>query len=283
MKNVPKLFIKVLILLIAFAMNTNPAQAQNGHYADVNGLHLYYEIHGSGEPLVLIHGGGSTIYTTFAKTLPLFAQKYKVIAVELQAHGHTKDIDRPLSFAQDADDIAALLKQLHIQKASFFGFSNGGSTALQIAIRHPQLVSKVVALSALIKRDGIPAPFWDAMNAADLNNMPKPLQDAYLQIINDRAGLLAMFNRDRIRMQHFEDWNQADIRHIQAPVLVMSSDQDVIRPEHTVEIFRLLPHARLAILPGLHGECIGEITTPQDDKTIAATVYMIECFLDNGK
>src|SRR5689334_14018718 len=123
---------------------TSNAQTQ-GHYAQVNGLNMYYEIHGTaGQPLVLVHGGGSTIYTTFGKLLPILSKTHKVIAVELQAHGHTKDVDRAFSFEQDADDIAALLQQLHIPKASIFGFSNGGSTAMQVAIRHPELVEKLV-------------------------------------------------------------------------------------------------------------------------------------------
>src|SRR5215467_1494165 len=101
-----------------------------GRYAAVNGLNLYYEIHGRGRPLVLLHGGGSTIESTFGRILPDLARTHQVIAVELQAHGHTKDIDRPLSFEQDADDVAALLAQLKIEKADIMGFSNGGTTAL---------------------------------------------------------------------------------------------------------------------------------------------------------
>ncbi|MBK7441669.1 MAG: alpha/beta hydrolase [Bacteroidetes bacterium] len=105
-------------------------------YANVNGLKMYYEIHGSGFPLVLIHGGGSTLESTFGNVIHQFAKTHKVIAVELQAHGRTADIDRPLSFTQDADDVAGLLKQLHIEKADIFGFSNGASTTLQFAIRN---------------------------------------------------------------------------------------------------------------------------------------------------
>ena len=119
-----------------------------GRYATVNGLRMYYEIHGSGKPLVLIHGGGSTIQTTFGRILPLLSGTHKVIAVEMQAHGHTADIDRSLSFEQDADDIAALLKQLHIDKADIFGFSNGASTTLQFAIRHPQMTGRIVVMKA---------------------------------------------------------------------------------------------------------------------------------------
>src|ERR1700761_5829800 len=129
-------------------------------YAPVNGLHMYYEIHGEGKmPLVLIHGGGSTIETTFGTILPLLGGK--LIAVELQAHGRTSDRDAPETFEQDADDVAGLLKYLKVDKANFFGFSNGATTTLQIAIRHPELVNKVVALSAAYQREGFVPGFFD--------------------------------------------------------------------------------------------------------------------------
>src|ERR1700732_311637 len=108
---------------------------------------MYYEIHGSGRPLVLLHGGGSTLISTLRRILAELAKTQQVIAVELHAHGHTPEIDRPLSFEQEADDVAALLEQLHIEKADFMGFSNGGTTSLQIAIRHPELVNKLVLRS----------------------------------------------------------------------------------------------------------------------------------------
>src|ERR1043165_4457289 len=117
---------------------------KTAHYTQINNLNLYYEIHGEGNPLVLLHGGGSTIESTYGRILPELAKTHQVIAIELQAHGHTSDIDRPLSFEQDADDVAALLGQLNITKADFMGFSNGGTTCLQIAIRHPQLVNKLI-------------------------------------------------------------------------------------------------------------------------------------------
>src|SRR4051794_6819349 len=104
-----------------------------GDYGPVNGIDMYYEIHGEGKPLVLIHGGGSTIQTTFGRVLPLLSDDYKVIAVELQNHGHSGHRYVPESFEQDADDVAALLQHLQISHASFFGFSNGGNTAIQIA------------------------------------------------------------------------------------------------------------------------------------------------------
>src|SRR4051795_11105035 len=118
-------------------------------YSNVNGLKMYYEIYGQGKPLVLIHGGGSTIQTTFGRVIPQLAKKRKVIAVELQAHGRTNDRNADLSFEQDADDVATLLKNLHIAQADFFGFSNGGTTTIQLVLRHPDLVRKIILGSAL--------------------------------------------------------------------------------------------------------------------------------------
>jgi pimeloyl-ACP methyl ester carboxylesterase len=139
---------------------TKIMKAQTG-YADVNGIKMYYEIHGDGKPLVLIHGGGSTIQTTFGRVLPMFEKKYKVIAVELQAHGRTSDRNAPETFQQDADDVAELLHQLNISKASFIGFSNGASTTMQIAIRHPEVVGKIVVASGAYKREGFIPGFFE--------------------------------------------------------------------------------------------------------------------------
>jgi pimeloyl-ACP methyl ester carboxylesterase len=135
----------VLTLLLLSPFKSRPAekQEQTG-YSAVNGIKMYYEIRGQGEPLVLIHGGGSTIETTFGRVIGMLAKKHKVIAMDLQAHGRTSDRNGPESFEQDADDVAQLLKNLHIYKADFFGFSNGSTTAIQIAIRHPEIVNKLV-------------------------------------------------------------------------------------------------------------------------------------------
>src|SRR3954468_19043830 len=141
-----------ILLFIITYLPMNAQKQQTGRYAAVNGLKMYYEIHGNGKPLVLLHGGGSTITTTFGTILPELAKTHQVIAIELQAHGHTPDIDRPFSFEQDADDVAELLHQLHIQKADIMGFSNGGTTSLQVAIRHPQIVNKLVLASAAFRR-----------------------------------------------------------------------------------------------------------------------------------
>jgi pimeloyl-ACP methyl ester carboxylesterase len=246
--------------------------AAHAEYADVNGLRMYYEIHGTGRPLVLLHGGGSTIETSFGAFWPHLAKTRRVIAIEEQAHGRTVDIDRPLSFTQTADDVAALLGQLGIEQADVFGYSNGGTTALQLALRHPRRVRKVVAMSAIVKKDGMPAEFWGFMEKATLRDMPAELQDAYRQVAPRPQDLQTMHDKCVTRMLTFADFKDEDIRGLTAPVLIVIGDADVVRPEHAVEMFRRLPHARLAILPGVDHMAIVKRTE--------LSLPMIESFLD---
>jgi pimeloyl-ACP methyl ester carboxylesterase len=242
---------------------------------------MYYEIHGEGTPLVLIHGGGSTIQTTFGNILPILAKTNQVIALEMQAHGHTTDIERPLSFEQDDDDVAELLRQLSITKANIFGFSNGASTTLQLAIRHPESVNKIIVGSAFYKREGAQPWFIDMMAQATFEGMPQPYKDAFLKINPDSTALYTMYKRDVTRMQSFPDISNELIKTIKAPSLIIIGDNDVVRPEHAVEMYRLLSQSRVAILPGGHGDYIGELTTPQNPALIAATVSMIDKFLSD--
>lgn len=222
-----------------------------GAYAPVNGLDLYYEIHGVGRPLVLLHGGGSTITTSFGRVLPALAATRQVIAVELQGHGHTADIERPLSFEQDADDVAALLRHVGIDRADFYGYSNGGNTALQIAIRHPSLVRRLVVAAGFFDDDGldpeIRASFQRPATPAD---MPAELREAYEEVAPHPEHLPALVTKLVTRMRDFEGWPRDDLRSIDAPTLILIGDADVVRPEHAVEMFRLIPHAQLAVLPG---------------------------------
>ncbi|MEP6747302.1 MAG: alpha/beta hydrolase [Bacteroidota bacterium] len=261
------------------SMNNEAKHDSVSGYALLNGLKMYYEIQGAGTPLVLIHGGGSTIQTSFGRVLHSFAKTHKIISVELQAHGRTADINRPLSFEQDADDVAALLKHLNINKADIFGFSNGASTALQFAIRHPEMVNKIIVASTFYKKDGAQPWFAGAMDKATFEGMPQPLKDAFLELNPDSNALHKMYERDVTRMQSFSDISEELMKTISAPAFIIIGDSDVVRPEHAVEMYRLLPHAKLAILPGGHGDYIGEITTPQDSTLIAATVSMINKFL----
>jgi pimeloyl-ACP methyl ester carboxylesterase len=276
-------FMKILfaILFMTGLFNTTSAQS-NGKYANVHGLKMYYEVHGNGFPLVLIHGGGSTIYTTFGRVLPALSKTHKVIAVEMQAHGHTADIDRPLSFEQDADDVAELLKQLHITKADIFGFSNGASTTLQIAIMHPELVNKIIVASTFYKKEGAQPWFWDMMKNATFAGMPQAYKDAFLEINPDTNALHKMYERDVTRMQTFKEIKEEDIKAITAPVLIICGDNDVVRPEHAVEMYRQIQHAELAILPGGHGDFIGELTTLKPGQNEFPALAIIEEFLNKA-
>lgn len=256
-------------------MNTNTVSG----YKNVNGLDMYYEIHGSGSPLVLIHGGGSTIQSNFAQVLPLFAKNRQVIAMELQAHGHTADRDTPSSFEQDADDVAELLKLLNIIQADVFGWSNGGQTALQIGIRHPELVRKLIIGSAAYKREGYYPWFWEFIGDARLENMPQPLQDAYRFINPDEKALQAMHDRDAYRMINFTDWSDDGILNIKAPTLLIVGDRDVVTIEHTLAMYRMMPNARLLVYPGVHGDFISELCVGNGMLSAEASVELIERFL----
>ena len=260
----------------------NNADFKSG-YAHVNGLQLYYEIYGEGRPLVLIHGGGSTIQTSFGRIIPLFARHRQVIAVELQAHGRTGDRDSFLSFEQDADDVAALLDFLQISKADFLGYTKGGHTAIEIAICHSEIINKLVLCSTFYKRSAAMPQFWDGFEHATLNDMPEVLKQEYLKVNNSQEGLQNMFNKDVQRMKTFKDWNDEQIRSIKAPTLIMNGNVDVGSVEHAVEMQRMIPDCELAILPGGHGSYLGAIESLHDGEWKQAyAVELIEGFLEKN-
>jgi pimeloyl-ACP methyl ester carboxylesterase len=250
-------------------------------YADVNGLKMYYEIYGQGKPLVLIHGGGSTIQTTFGRVIPLFSKNRQLICVELQAHGRTGDRNADISFEQDADDVAALLKNLQIKKADIFGFSNGGNTALQLAITHPQICNKIIAGSVLLKRNGTFPQFWEFMKNGTFQQMPQQYKDAFLQVTPDSAKLMNMYQKCANRMINFKEFSDDEIKSIKAPVLLINGDADVATSEHVVAMSKMITGCKLAIIPGGHGAYIGEITTLSPGyKNNEFIIPLIEKFLD---
>ena len=248
---------KKIFLTITLMMSFAVAQAADFKtgYAPVNGLKIYYEIHGTSNPnktpLVLLHGGDPTIGTSFGKVVDEFAKDRQVIAFEQAGHGHTADRKIPFTFEASADDAAALLKFLKIPQADFFGFSNGGSIAMQIGIRHPEITHKLVVASAMTKREGMYPAFWESMEKASLDTMPAEFKEAY-QKTAPRPNLQSYFEKSVKRMLDFKDWPDQMVKSIQAPTLILIGDADIIRPEHAVEMFRTLPHANLAILPGVN-------------------------------
>ena len=256
--------------------------AESGH-APVNGISMYYEVHGppGGVPLVLLHGGGSTIDVTFGRVLPVLARRRRVIAVEEQGHGRTTDRDAPVAFESSADDVAALLRHLGVDQADLFGFSNGASVALQVAIRHPERVRKLVFASSFTRRDGARPELWEFMRQADFSNMPQPLKDAFLRVNPDPAQLRTMHDKDAERMRSFADVPDDLVRGVRAPVLVVLGDRDIVTPEHALELTRLLPDARLLVVPGGHGDWLGEaVMAPGESRQPALAAGLIETFLD---
>lgn len=216
-----KIVIPVVATTAILALDAGASDFKSG-YAPVNGLEMYYEVHGAGRPLVLLHGGGSTIETSFGKLLRPLARTRQVIAFEQQGHGHTADVEgRPFTFEQSADDAAALLGYLKIERADFFGYSNGGSIALQIAIRHPRLVRKLVVASAMFKRDGLTPQFWESMKHATLQDMPAEPRQAYLAAAPHPEQLATFHDKSVKRMLQFKDWRLEDIRSIDAPTMVL--------------------------------------------------------------
>jgi pimeloyl-ACP methyl ester carboxylesterase len=253
-------------------------------YCPVNGTQLYYEVHGEGTPLLLIHGGGSTIETNYEKILPMLARSRQVIAVELQAHGRTADRDQPLSFEQDADDVSALLNHLHLSKADILGFSNGGQTAIELALRHQEKINRLILASTFYTRHAVSEQFWDMFKDVDVKNMPRPLKDGFLKVNNDLDAFVKMFNRDVERMRHFKGWTDEQMRSIKVPTLIMNGTKDVASVEHATEMHRLIPNSDLAILPGGHGYYLGEVTTLVNGRwEYPYAVGIIEEFLGSQK
>lgn len=237
-----------------------PASPTRG-YAEVNGIRLYYEVHGpnAGTPLVLLPGGGSTIETTYGRVLPYFAAHRRVIALDEQNHGRSGHRSIPERFTDSADDVAALLHQLGVAQADVLGFSNGGSVAMQLAIRHPAQVRKLVFAGSMTKKSGAPEQFWESMRNSSFADMPQALKDGFLAVNSDPAQLHDMYEKDAERMRNFVETSDEAMKSVTVPTLILAGDRDVSTPEHAVELLRLLPHARLLILPGGHGEFLGEL------------------------
>lgn len=218
-------------------------------YASVNDLDMYYQEHGSGDPLVLLHGGLITIDVSFGELLPVLATTRRVIAVEQQGHGHTPDIDRPLTFDQMADDTAALLRQVGVERADLFGYSDGGIVALGMAIRHPDLVRKLVVAGTNFNNDGLYPEILDFFRHVTIDDLGD-LGDDYAAVAPNPAGWPALVAKVFRQALEFPGWRADDLRAIRSPTFVIAGDDDIIRPEHAVELYRLIPNARLAILPG---------------------------------
>jgi pimeloyl-ACP methyl ester carboxylesterase len=239
----------------------------NGKYAEVNGIKLYYEIHGAGKPLILLHGGLGAI-EMFGPNLPALAKVRQVIGVDLQGHGRTADIDRPLSVELMADDIAALIKYLKLERPDIMGYSLGGGVALQTAIRHPEVVGKLVVVSTVIRRNAYYPEILAQqaqVTAAMAENMKQtPMYQLYASLAPRPEDFPKLLDKIGEAMKQDFDFSK-QVAGIKATTLVVAGDADIFPPAHAVEVFGLLgggkrdggwdgsgrPKSRLAILPGL--------------------------------
>ncbi len=251
------------------ATASGPVVSGAGEYADVNGVHMYYEVHGSGRPLILLHGGlGSG--ESLAPILPALAANHQVILPDLQGHGRTADIDRPIDIRLMADDICALIGHLGIGQADVVGYSLGGGVALFTALKHPKLVRRLVIASAHARRDAIPAEMLAQQAQVGAAAVPfmkdTPMWELYQRVAprpEDFGRLL-----DKIGQSMAQDFDfSEEVRGLTVPTMFVAADADMAPPSHYVEIFKLLDgglrdggwmgevrqkggHA-LAILPGL--------------------------------
>jgi pimeloyl-ACP methyl ester carboxylesterase len=235
-------------------------EARTG-YVPVDGLDMYYEIHGAGRPLILLHGAYMTI-DMMGPVLPGLAETRQVIAIEQQGHGRTADADRPLTYERMADDTASVARHLGIASADVVGYSMGGGIALQLAIRHPALVRKLVVASASFTSDGA--------HAAALEMFPSitpelfvgtPMEEAYRRLAPNPGDFPTLVEKLKQLDTTPFAWPEDDIRAIAAPTLIVLGDSDVIRLEHAIELFKLrgggvmgdlagMPESQLAVLPG---------------------------------
>ncbi|MDQ2652460.1 MAG: alpha/beta hydrolase [Chloroflexota bacterium] len=239
---------------------TDEDQDMESGYAPANGLRMYYEIHGAGEPLVLIHGAYASS-SMWGPILEQLAQNHRVIAIDMQAHGHTADIDRPLRYESMADDVAALMDHLGIASADIVGYSMGAGVGLQFALRHPGKVRRQVLASGSFRHDGM----YPEVLAGIGQITPEvfagtPMEALYMaEAPNPEDWPVLIEKLKDLDAQEFS-WPEDDIRAIEAPTFLIFGDGDVVTPEHAVEMFRLfgggvpadltgLPKSRLAILP----------------------------------
>jgi len=217
-------------------------------YAGVNGLNMYYEIHGDGPPLLLLHGGTDSI-ERFRTAIPFFATEFRVIAIEQMGHGRTADrTDRPFHYHDMAEDTVELLRQLGVENAVVLGFSDGGIIGLDMAIHHPESVTKLAITGANSRTDGYTAENLEwtrTFNPADAH-----ISDAYSRLSPDGASHWPIFLGRMQRMWVVEPrFTREEIQSIQASTLIIVGDSDIVTPEHAVEMFRAIPSAQLCVVP----------------------------------
>ena len=277
-------FVLTMLLTMLLSGVVSGQQKPTTGYAPVNGLKMYYEIRGSGEPVVLLHGAFMAITDDWRVWINELSKTRKVIAVEMQGHGRTADISRDMTYENLADDVAELLSFLKIPSADIIGYSLGGGVAMQCAIRHPEKVRKVVSISAPIRRDGWVKEgndFWPNFTWEMMKGTPAEI--GYKELSPTPNGFPDFFNHIKATALRPYDFGADKFKATKAPMFFIHGDADGVRLDHIAEMYRLkggdlhgdmLPHpeSRLAILPdATHVTLMNRMTT---------IVPMVNNFLD---
>lgn len=263
------------IVMAAAMLMTTAAFAQSepeGQTVEVNGMQMYYETHGEGEPLIVLHGAYMNI-PTMGKIIPMLAESRQVIAIEFQGHGRTTDIDRPITYPNLADDVAAFMNAIGLEKADVFGYSMGAAAGLQFAIRHPDKIDQLVAASVAYDAEGWQPAFREFIPQMNPEMFAgTPMEEEYRKLAADPEGFRALVEK-LIALEHEPMAWEEDVRKLETPVLIIAGDADVSTLEHNVALFRLLgggvmgdmgqplPASRLAILPATSHTAV--ITQPE--------------------
>jgi pimeloyl-ACP methyl ester carboxylesterase len=263
---------RTFVMALAISITAAPAIAAEpvGKTVPINGMQMYYEVSGSGDPLIVLHGAYMNI-PTMGEIIPMLAETHTVYALELQGHGRTNDIDRPITYPNMTDDVAAFMDAVGLERADVFGYSMGAAVGLRLAIDHPDKVDQLVAASTAYDLSGM-QPEYNAMVPTMAPEMfiGTPMEDAWKQYAPNPDGFRPFVER-MIALEHEPMAWEADVKALKAPVLLIAGDADVMTLEHTVAMFRLLgggamgdmgqplPASRLAVLPATsHTAVIGQ-------------------------
>ena len=251
------------LISIILAATVGPAFADDmaaGNRVEVNGMEMYYEVSGEGDPLIVLHGAYMNI-PSMGGIIPALAERHRVYAVEFQGHGRTTDIDRPITYENLGDDVAVFMDAVGLEKADVFGYSMGANAGLQLAIRHPEKVGRLIVASAAYDIEGLQPAFRAFIPQLTVEMMlAMPFAEEYKQLAADPNGFPALVEK-LIALEHEPLAWEADVKALETPVLVITGDADVATLEHSVAMFRLLgggdmgdmgqplPASRLAVMP----------------------------------
>lgn len=251
------------LISIILAVTVGPAFADDmaaGSRVEVNGMEMYYEVSGEGDPLIVLHGAYMNI-PSMGRIIPALAERHRVYALEFQGHGRTTDIDRPITYENLGDDVAVFMDAVGLEKADVFGYSMGANAGLQLAIRHPEKVGRLIVASAAYDIEGLQPAFRAFIPQLTVEMMlAMPFAEEYKKLAADPDGFPVLVEK-LIALEHEPLAWEADVKALETPVLVITGDADVATLEHSVAMFRLLgggdmgdmgqplPASRLAVMP----------------------------------